>query len=516
MRRTIILLVPVALLGLMIHPTAGAAQPEPPTARTFRSAVVVGSPYETVGGREAAGVIHVTPRTSGPDSTLILGATMMVTEAEAGGSTQEYSGFGFAVALGDVNGDGYDDVAVGAPGADNGAGRVYLIPSRAGGDLAVGSTRILRQGSGGVGGSSEPGDNFGQALAIGRTSTGAGWLAIGAPGEDIGAARDAGAVTIIPRGTDTTQDVSYYQGKGAVPGSAETDDLFGFSLSTFAGTGLAVGAPNENIGPADDAGQVTGLRALAGKLPGTGPGHSYHQGVNGVPGNSESGDGFGVALAPRGSVALTIGVPGEDVTVSANQSDAGSIIDIPTPGSSVVATSWYQGKSGLQGSAERDDLFGLALAETTSGSIAVGAPGEDVSGAPDAGIIAVLQDGTGGRLVATGNQALHQSSPNVPGTSELIDLFGWTLSAGDGMLHIGVPGETVNGQDYAGAVVTAHINSAGLVTLSEPSYQYHQDTPGFESTAELLDQFSGGLAGPGRSRDGRASWRPAPFSDLAR
>src|SRR5690606_38075529 len=109
--------------------------------------------------------------------------------------------------------------------------------------------------------------------------------------------------------------------------------------------------------------------------------------------------------------------------------------------------------------AEDDDLFGFALAETTSGAVAVGAPGEAVGQIVGAGVIAVLQDSGSGALTATGNQSLHQSSPNVPGTAEVIDFFGWAMSARYGMLHVGAPAETVSGQDFAGAVVTVHFIS---------------------------------------------------------
>ena len=100
------------------------------------------------------------------------------------------------------------------------------------------------------------GDSFGEALAIGYTSAGEAWLAIGAPGEDIGPAQDAGNVTVVPRGTLQSEGVSYYQGKGSIPGSAETDDLFGLQLSVYDGTGLAVAAPRENVGSVEDAGQT--------------------------------------------------------------------------------------------------------------------------------------------------------------------------------------------------------------------------------------------------------------------
>jgi hypothetical protein len=251
-----------------------------------------------------------------------------------------------------------------------------------------------------------------------------------------------------------------------VRGSATRHDLFGYALSPFAGTGLAVGAPNENVGPTPDAGQVTGLEALAGKLPGTGGRHSYYQGAPGVPGQSEAGDGFGAALAPRGSTALTIGAPGEDV-LGYTGVDAGAIVDIPTPGSSVPATSWYQGKEGLVESRNRGDLFGHSLTELAGGSVAVGAPLED-DGGSDAGEVTVIHDGPDGALVADGSETIYQDDVRVPGVSELRDYFGYALSSGDGMLHIGVAGETVNSKPYAGAVVTLHFDAAGRLEYDEP------------------------------------------------
>ena len=105
----------------------------------------------------------------------------------------------------------------------------------------------------------------------------------------------------------------------------------------------------------------------------------------------------------------------------------------------------------------------------------------------------------------------------MPTYPQLGDLFGYSVSAGDGMLHIGTPGQMVAQQPFAGAVGTVHYNDAGLVTFSEPSYQYHQNVTGFESSPEAWDQFGSAVAGPSRSsRDGRVTWRPAPFGDLAR
>src|SRR5690606_28194170 len=162
MRRTLALLLLLSLLGVG-GTTSVAATPAPvvPEPRLVRSAVAIGSPWEDAGGRANAGVVHVIPRTTGANAALSFGSTIMITEAQLTGSSWTDSAFGYAVALGDLNGDGYDDLAIGAPGRENAAGRVYVIPNGPGGVLDLARTRTLRQGIGGVTGTKEADDGFG-------------------------------------------------------------------------------------------------------------------------------------------------------------------------------------------------------------------------------------------------------------------------------------------------------------------------------------------------------------------
>jgi FG-GAP repeat len=88
-------------------------------------------------------------------------------------------------------------------------------------------------------------------------------LAIGAPGEDVGAIAGAGAVTII-YGKDRLPAQTVRQGAGGVAGAAERGDRFGTALARgyfndFNEDGLAdlaVGVPGEDVGGAVDAGAV--------------------------------------------------------------------------------------------------------------------------------------------------------------------------------------------------------------------------------------------------------------------
>jgi len=89
----------------------------------------------------------------------------------------------------DFNDDGFTDLAVGAPGEDVGAaanaGALNVLYGSAGGLEA--SPDVFFQGSGGVGGSLEDGDEFGSAVAKGDfDGDGIFDLAVGAPGETVG------------------------------------------------------------------------------------------------------------------------------------------------------------------------------------------------------------------------------------------------------------------------------------------------------------------------------------------
>jgi hypothetical protein len=103
----------------------------------------------------------------------------------------------------DFNGDGIDDLAVGVPGENVGgitdAGAVEVFYGSGGiiGLPAVGD-QLLRQGAAGMAGVAEAGDRFGAALATGLVDDGdEADLAVGAPGEDVGATGGAGAVSVV-------------------------------------------------------------------------------------------------------------------------------------------------------------------------------------------------------------------------------------------------------------------------------------------------------------------------------
>ena len=109
-------------------------------------------------------------------------------------------------------------------------------------------------------------------------------LWVGAPGEDLGAATDAGVATqFLTAPLRTAGSVQYQQGSRKVPGAPEKGDRFGAAL---AGGGAMIGAPGEDVGRIVDAGAVIGQLRYA-----------LTQDSEGVPGSAEAGDQFGAALA---------------------------------------------------------------------------------------------------------------------------------------------------------------------------------------------------------------------------
>ncbi len=138
-------------------------------------------------------------------------------------------GFGAALAIGDLDGDGHADLAIGSPWAAAGpmpdAGTVTVIYGSATG-LAADGSQLWSEATEGVPGVPANGDRFGRALAAGDVDgDGRDDLAIGAPNDPVG-----GRVTILygsATGLTATGAQRWSQGSPGVPERNEPPDRFG-------------------------------------------------------------------------------------------------------------------------------------------------------------------------------------------------------------------------------------------------------------------------------------------------
>ena len=368
----------------------------------------------------------------------------------------------------DFNNDGADDLAVGVPGESVGAlqdaGVVNVLYGSAAGVTGTGSQLFTQ-----VGGTVEPGDEFGGVLASGDfNNDGYADLAAGAPVEDIGSRIDAGAVSVLygsPSGLTRTGGQLFTQ----VGGTVETDDLFGEALAAgdFNNDGyadLAAGAPLEDIGSTSSAGAVSVLYGSPSGLTRSG-GQLFTE----VGGTVETGDIFGWALAAGdfsndGFVDLAAGAPFETVG-SARDAGAVSVLYGSASGLSRTGGQLF---TQVGSPVETNDEFGFVLAAGDFNNdgfadLAAAAPFEAVGSRIDAGAVSVLYGSAGG-LALTGGQLFTQ----VAGTAESNDTFGHALAAGDfnsdGLadLAVGAPFESIGDTFGAGAVSVLYGSPSGL------------------------------------------------------
>jgi hypothetical protein len=235
------------------------------TGGTFN--LLAGMPREDVGGLVDAGaVLALTFRDSrwtGVSWTESSATIPGVAEAgDAFGATVIGSGAPFDV--------GNEQMTIGVPGEDVG-GRpdvgtaVTLVVSE-----PDGVATLLHQDGSYEGipvpGSGEAGDRFGSSLAFAAAPRRFA-LVVGAPGEDVGATRDAGALTTFENGSGAPATMTWITEDDVAGGHLEAGDRFAATLASGTtqessdppgayGRRLVVGIPGEDVRSTRDAGAV--------------------------------------------------------------------------------------------------------------------------------------------------------------------------------------------------------------------------------------------------------------------
>jgi hypothetical protein len=346
--------------------------------------------------------------------------------------------FGYSLAVGDFNHDGYADLVVGAPSWGGWTpGRIFIFP---------------------------------------------------------------GSRLFIPGGFGTGR--VFAEGDGTVPGVAEGGDAFGYALSAgdFNGdntTDLAVGVPGEN-----GSGCVIVLRGSAASTLLTATGAKiWSQDTAGVLGTAEAGDEFGAALASGDFLGnhrtdLAIGVPGETADGIVGEGSVNVLLSSGSSGLSATGNELWEESS--TGPANYDAAFGSALATGDfngdgADDLAVGAPKTESDNDTTSGMVQILSGSASG-LSGSINTRWSGDSPRILGTPSDYDRYG----AGLATLHItsgtrsdliiGAPGVYTgpdNDEEYNGMVEVLPSSPSGLTGTGAQAFKC--ETPGLNGGCDLGD-----------------------------
>ncbi|MEU6278869.1 FG-GAP repeat protein [Streptomyces sp. NPDC047028] len=362
--------------------------------------LAVSSPMEAIGDVEGAGMLTVHYGASGGiynDTT----ESFDEDTANYPGTVVKDEAFAYSLTTGDLNDDGYCDLAIGQPldnaGGKANAGTIKIMFGTSTG-LNAADTIQIDQSTANVPGTPEVGDRFGEQLAVADVNgDGVGDLISATIGEQITGSSDRGSLQIM-----------YGPIKNGAPASdGWVDSANVTGIGEFVGSALTVGHFNDDP-YADVAVSVSdeevGAKGAAGRL----------------------------AVFYGGSQGLS----------------ATSRVKL-----------FDQNSPGIAGAPETEDYFASSLASGDFDGdgvddLVLGMRSEAIGSFKGAGASMILFGNATGGITTKGGLWIDQETDGVPGTAAEGDHFGWTVGALD-----------TDGNGRVEPLVGAPGNSAGTVTI---------------------------------------------------
>ncbi|MGB1015286.1 MAG: FG-GAP-like repeat-containing protein, partial [Nannocystaceae bacterium] len=344
--------------------------------------LAVGAPWADNGTITDSGLVQLYEYTGSYVTTLVASDSL----AQIGSENKLDEMFGHALAVGDFNGDGLDDLAIAAVGDDDYRGAVFIYHGS--------QTGLVLHGK--LTSASFPGEqraeyeSFGAALAVGDfNGDGRDDLAIGAPGWEWprpgkvtvfnGSSTGLSPAQLLRESSPDTVD-NCTAGVDCNPlGPVDTESEFGASLAAgqlhdwgYQGDSLVVGALRGRASNGERSGLVyTFLGDMSGDFGGTAAAPLVGwQRIDQQLWTNEYDDRFGTTVAvvqlDGGVEELLVGAPGE------NENSGAVFAFSNTGGTDLSATyDWHQGMIG-GATREPGDSFGQAIAGSNEWTLVVG------------------------------------------------------------------------------------------------------------------------------------------------